>query len=145
MPPALQARFTLAESAVMAVVAAEVRTKGVCTLTIGHVAALAGVSATTVRNAMRQAVALALVRVEERRLTAWRNAPNRVTIVSAEWSAWVRLRRRGGGCNFVQPTHTGRKKGAFRGAKRKGRATWSQGQDEDWFGQNGRTNGHPGR
>src|SRR5215212_1029607 len=44
MPPAMASRFTLAEAAVLAVVAAEVRTKGACTLTIGHVAALAGVS-----------------------------------------------------------------------------------------------------
>ncbi len=84
MPPQLQARFTLAEAAVMAVVAAEVRVKGACTLTIGHIAALAGVSATTVRNAMRQAVMVGVIRVEERRLTAWRNAPNRITIGSPE-------------------------------------------------------------
>jgi hypothetical protein len=107
LPPQLQCRFTLAEAAVLAVVAAEVAKKGACTLCIGLIAAVAGVSETTVRNAMRQARKLGFVRVEERRVSAWRNLPNRVTILSPEWSAWLRLRRRGGGCNLAKATHTG--------------------------------------
>ena len=106
LPPRLAARFTLAEVAVLAVVAAEVARHGACTLTIGHIAALAGVSKQTVRNALHEAVRLGLVRVEERRLTAWRNAPNRVTITSPEWNAWLRLRRRRGGSKFVEATRT---------------------------------------
>jgi hypothetical protein len=47
MPPALASRFTLAEQAVLAVVAAEVVKHGACTLPISNVAALAGVSETT--------------------------------------------------------------------------------------------------
>jgi hypothetical protein len=112
MPPQLQARFTLAESAVLAVVAAEVGKKGACTLTIGHIAALAGVSKQTVRNALHEAVALGFVRVEERRLTAWRNAPNRVTIVSREWQTWLRMRRRGEGQSSLSPRIPGKKEGA---------------------------------
>src|SRR4051812_45538950 len=42
LPPALAARFTLAETAVLAVLAAEVLRHGACTLTVGHIAALAG-------------------------------------------------------------------------------------------------------
>src|SRR5215203_4843836 len=64
LPPALASRFTLAEQAALSVVAREVRGKGSCVLTVGHIAALAGVSETTVRNAMRQAKALGLVTVE---------------------------------------------------------------------------------
>ena len=112
MPPQLQARFTLAESAVLAVVAAEVRTKGSCNLTIGHTAALAGVCRKTVKTALREAVEHGLVRVEERRLTAWRNASNIITITSPEWNAWVRLRRRGVGVNPCPPRIQGRKEGA---------------------------------
>src|SRR3954447_11331720 len=52
LPPALAARFTLAETAVLAVLAAEVLKHSRCTLTVGHIAALAGVSETTVRNAL---------------------------------------------------------------------------------------------
>jgi len=108
----LQARFTLAESAVLAVVAAEVRVKGSCSLTIGHIAALAGVCRKTVKTALREAVEQGIVRVEERRLTAWRNAPNRVTITSPEWNAWLRLTRRGVGVNPCPPRIQGRKEGA---------------------------------
>src|ERR687884_214346 len=90
LPPALAARFTLAETAVLAVIAAEALRHGRCTLTIGHIAALAGVSETTVRNALRAARGLGLLSIEERRLTAWRNAPNVVRIVSREWQGGVR-------------------------------------------------------
>src|SRR4051812_40881762 len=104
MPPQLASGFTLAETAVLAVIAAEVRRHGACTLTVGHVAALAGVCGQTVRNALKAAQALGLVHVEERRVAAFRNKPNRVTIISREWLAWLRLRR--GGSKFVEPTPT---------------------------------------
>src|SRR5918997_5180029 len=110
LPPQIQSRFTLAESAVLSVIAAEVAGKGACTLTIGHIAALAGVCNQTVRNAMREAVGLGFLRVEERRLTAWRNAPNRVTITSAEWLSWLPLRPKGGGSKSFDPTPTGLRK-----------------------------------
>lgn len=100
LPPALAAQFTLAEQAVLAVVASEVKKHGACTLTVGHIAALAGVSETTVRNALRQAQALALLTIEERRRTAWMNYPNRVSIASKEWGLWLRL---GTGANSRTP------------------------------------------
>jgi hypothetical protein len=107
LPPGIAARFTMAEAAVLAVVAVEVAKRGACTLTIGHIAALAGVSETTVRNALREARGLGLLTIEERRLTAWRNASNVVRIVSAEWQAWLRLgASQGGGCKSVNPTIT---------------------------------------
>src|SRR3954453_21508161 len=94
LPPALAARFTLAEQAALAVVAAEHRRRGDCRLTNKEIADVAGVSITTVKNALRAARALGLISVEERRLSAFRNAPNIVRIVSPEWRAWLRL---GGG------------------------------------------------
>jgi hypothetical protein len=102
MPPALAARFTLAEQAVLAVVAAEHQAHGRCALTIGHIAALAGVCGQTVRNALKHAQAL--VHVEQRRVTAFRNLPNRTTIISREWLAWLRRRRTGS--KPVERTHT---------------------------------------
>ena len=65
-----------------------------------------------VRNALRAARGLGLLSIEERRLTAWRNAPNVVRIVSREWQAWLRLRApteraRGGGCKFPKATTEG--------------------------------------
>src|SRR4051794_41771954 len=82
LPPALAARFTLAETAVLAVLAAEVLRHSACTLTVGHIAALAGVSETTARNALREARGLGLLTIEERRLTAWGDAPKGGRVVS---------------------------------------------------------------
>src|SRR3954454_17998134 len=94
LPPALAARFTLAEQAVLAVVAAEHRKRGDCRLTNGELADVAGVSITTVKNAMRAARALNLLAIQERRLSAFRNDSNITKIISREWLAWLRL---GGG------------------------------------------------
>src|SRR5215203_2897079 len=103
LPPTLASRFTAAEPAVLSVVAEEARKHGTCTLTVGHIAALAGVPETTVKRALRAAQGLGLARIEERRLSAWRNAPNVVTITSPEWSTWLRMRRRGVGSNSQPP------------------------------------------
>jgi hypothetical protein len=101
----------------MAVVAVEVAAKGACTLTVGNIAALAGVSETTVRNAMNQAVMLGFVRVEERRVSYARSLPNRVTIMSPEWNTWLRLRRRGVGANSCSPRIPEKKDRAPNGAR----------------------------
>src|SRR5215208_171398 len=103
LPPALASRFTLAEQAVLAVIAAEHRKQGDCRLTNKEVADVAGVSVTTVKNALRVARALNLVSIEERRLTAFRNASNVVRIVSPEWRSWLRL---GGGGKSVPRSRT---------------------------------------
>jgi hypothetical protein len=111
LPPALAARFTLGEAAVLAVIASEVTKRGACSLAIGHIAALAGVCASTVKNALRAAHGLGLIRIEERRLTAWRNLPNLVTITSPEWLSWLRLGPKGGGGKFVPGTNTNLRNG----------------------------------
>ncbi|MCJ2074798.1 helix-turn-helix domain-containing protein [Methylobacterium sp. E-016] len=95
LPPGLAARFTLAEQAVLSLVAAETVRRKDCRLAVGHLAAITGVAETTVRNAIREAKKLGLVSVEERRVTGFRNDTNVVRIVSAEWTAWLRLTRKG--------------------------------------------------
>src|SRR3954462_6258858 len=111
LPPALAARFTLAEQSVLAGVAGEVVKHGASPLPIGNVAALAGVSETTVRNAIREARQLGLVHVEERRVSAWRNLPNRLTITSRDWCSWLAMRRKGVGANSCIPRIQESKKG----------------------------------
>jgi hypothetical protein len=110
LPPGLAARFTLAEAAVLALVAAEVARRGDCRLAIDNLAAVTGVSRTTVKNAIREAVRLGLLTVEERQVTGWRNDTNVVRITSREWTAWLRLARRtlpsGGGVKSATTTHT---------------------------------------
>jgi hypothetical protein len=103
LPPGLAARFTLAEQAVLSLVAAETVRRKDCRLAVGHLAAIVGVAETTVRNAIREAVKLGLVTVEERRVTGFRNDTNIVRIVSTEWTAWLRLARKGGVLN-VHPS-----------------------------------------
>lgn len=109
LPPGIAARFTLAETAVLAVVASEAVRRGDCRLCLDHIAAIAGVSRSTVKNAIREARKLGLLTVEERAQTAWRNLSNIVRIVSPEWTAWMRLARRplqGGGVKSVTGTNT---------------------------------------
>ena len=113
LPPGLAARFTLAEQAVLALIAAETVRRKDCRLAVGHLAAIVGVAETTVRNAIREARKLGLMTVEERRLTGFRNDTNIIRIVSPEWTAWLRLARRGGvssalggGCKSPKRTPT---------------------------------------
>ena len=103
LPPPLASRFTLAEQAVLSAVAAEHRKRGDCRITNKEIADVAGVSITTVKNALRAARSINLMSIEERRLTAFRNASNVVRIVSPEWRAWLRL---GGGGKSVPPSPT---------------------------------------
>ena len=121
LTPSLAARFTLAEQAALALVAAEVVRRKDCRLAVGQLAAIVGVAETTVRNAIREAAKLGLLTVEERRVTGFRNDTNIVRIVSPEWTAWLRLARRppvprsgfsrtaeqkGGGCKSANRTST---------------------------------------
>ena len=94
MPPAIAARFTMGEAAAIGVIVAEIAARGRCELSIGAIAGRAGVCATIVRNALRQARTLGLLHVEERRVARDRNRSNVVTIVSRELELWVRTRAR---------------------------------------------------
>lgn len=98
MPPQLAAHFTPAEAAALAVVAEEVRRNGRCEFPLDKIAAVAGVSRSSVRNALRSARLLGLVSVMERRHRGARSETNVIAIVSAEWLSWLDLgeKRRGG-------------------------------------------------
>lgn len=89
MPPALAARFTVGELAALRIVADAVRGTGDCRMTLGEIAARAGVGITTARRGLREAAALGLVTIEERRRHRRPNLPNVVRIVSATWRAWI--------------------------------------------------------
>jgi hypothetical protein len=123
LPPSLAARFSLAEQAVLALVAAETVRRKDCRLSVPNLAAVTGVAETTVRNAIREARKLGLLTVEERQITGFRNDTNIVRIVSPEWTAWLRLARtrdplsklgwsspaslaQGGGCKSANRTST---------------------------------------
>ena len=97
MPPALAARFTVGQLAVLRIVADEVKERGRCDRCLDALAARAGTCRRLAQGALREAERLGMIRIEERRLSAWRNDPNVVTITSPEWRTWLRLDG-GGGC-----------------------------------------------
>lgn len=57
----------------------------ICTLHIDAIAALAGCSRTSVKNALRQARLLGLVLVKERRIPGLPSFTNILSIISKEW------------------------------------------------------------
>jgi hypothetical protein len=98
MPPMLASRFTTGELAALRIVSDEIRERGTCRLTLGEIAARAGIGVTTARNALRYAARDGLVTIEERRRDKRPNLPNVVRIVSREWSLWLaRSKNRPGG------------------------------------------------
>lgn len=123
LPPGLACQFTQGEVAVMSVVARQVVKTGDCRLPLDHIAAIAGVSRSTVRNAMKQARLVGAVTVEERRLSRWRNAPNVVRIVSAAWVSWLRMGRledhREGGRKSVSRTTTEDSRSPLEGSQKR--------------------------
>jgi DNA-binding Lrp family transcriptional regulator len=94
LPPGLACQFTTGELAALRIIGDEWRTHGRCTLFIDAIAARAGVSRSTVKNAIRRARELGLVSVEERRATAFRNDSNVVRVISKEWRTWLAHGRR---------------------------------------------------
>jgi len=101
LPPALAARFTTGQLATLRIVADEVRARGQCDLTLGEIAARAGVGVTTARDAIRLAAGDGVLVIVERRRRGLPNLPNVLRIVSREWRAWI---TRGGGSKKSNPT-----------------------------------------
>ena len=109
LPPQIACQFTMGETAVLALVAAEVAKRGDCRLTIGNIAAVAGVSLSTARNALRTARLLGLLTSEQRRVARRRMTRTSSGSSLPEWwppgSASTPGRRRG--CKFPKAgTHT---------------------------------------
>lgn len=94
LPPALAARFTTGELAVLRIVADAVRDRSSCRLTVPEIAARSGTSETTVRRALKVAAGLGLITIQERRVPHRPNLSNVIRIISREWLMWT---KRGGG------------------------------------------------
>lgn len=121
LPPSVAAAFTTGELAVLRIVADEVRDRGRCTLHLAAIAARAGVCRKLAQNAIRHAIRLGLLHREERRWPGRVSLPNVLTIVSAEWKAWIGRgpRSKGIGGIKIAPTDT---KVSLREGKGAGRA-----------------------
>lgn len=90
VPPSLAAHFTTGELAVLRIIGDEWRGKGACVRSLAEIAARAGVSRTTTQNAIRQARAMGMLKVEERPVRGAKNLPNKITVVCDEWKSWLK-------------------------------------------------------
>lgn len=103
LPPALACRFTCGEIAALSVIAQENMRSGECCLPIAVIAARAGVSRTTVQNAVRECSRLGIASSRERRHRGRKSETNIVRIVSKEWTAWLAKRRQAIGSRNASP------------------------------------------
>jgi hypothetical protein len=90
LPRHLAPRLTIADMAVMRVVADEYVRAAACELSIAAIAARAGVCRKTAKRTIQKAQAERLVSVDERPIRGQRHKPNLVRIISLEWLKWLR-------------------------------------------------------
>lgn len=91
VPCGIAAAFTMAEIAVLSIIAGEVKRRGRCELPIDAIAAMAGVCRTVVQNACREARRLGLISLTERRRRGQKSATNIVEIIGLAWRSWLKL------------------------------------------------------
>ena len=104
LPPQLACRFTMAECAVLATIATEVARHAQCAMPLDKIAAIAGVSRSTAKTALRQAKALGLLSIEHRPDRPFKHLSNVIRITSPEWQAWLSMRRSSQGVKASPPT-----------------------------------------
>jgi hypothetical protein len=127
LPPSLACRFTTGEQAVLRIVGDECRDRGACLLSLGAIAARAGVCRKLAQTTVRLAVRLGLLKAEERRRAGQPNLTNVVTVVAKEWLSWLkRGPRRAGGDASQGASRRAGARGGERGGGKKGAPTDTQ-------------------
>lgn len=142
LPPRLRARFTAGENAVAAVIRAEVRRHGTCSLSHAAIAKCAGLlSVTVVKRFIREARRAGLIDVKHRPVRGDRHKPNVITIISREWMAWNEggARKGGGGTGVPPYQNTGENSSqkAGNGAERQTASTRGEAEKGLWRGSAG--------
>lgn len=91
MPPEIRACYSEAERAALAVIADRCRKKGFCDMCLDEIARVAGVSRTSVQNAIRKARSKAFehISVRERPQSFGKHLTNIIKIVSQSWRGWI--------------------------------------------------------
>ncbi|RUX16605.1 hypothetical protein EOA23_32910 [Mesorhizobium sp. M2A.F.Ca.ET.042.01.1.1] len=113
--PEFAGEFTEGESAALYIVMSDCRQHGKCDRSVKEIGDRAGVGPTTVRNALRKASTLGLLRVTERRQWRARNLTNHIVVVHRRQIAWITKFRPKLGLKFYP---TGFKKAASTGTYR---------------------------
>lgn len=136
LPPPIAAQFTTGEQAVLTVVATEVMASGACQFPLDKIAAMAGVSRSTAKNALRTAGKAGLLLTEIRPRRGQKNLPNRITITSKAWQAWLVRGPRDRGQKDHPHEYQNKKKGfstgrtepsRYAGQAVRGRKRWQEG------------------
>lgn len=91
MPPDVRALYSEAERAALAVIGEQCRRKGFCDLCIDEIANLAGVSRTSVQNAIRKARSpeRGQISVRERPQQRGKSLTNIIKIICRSWRGWI--------------------------------------------------------
>ena len=92
MPPALACQYTVGALAVLRIVGDEIHAKGACDLSLGEIAARAGVCRKLAQLTLRAAARDGLVTIERRPRPGRKNLSNVVRIISQQWLTWLRHR-----------------------------------------------------
>jgi hypothetical protein len=90
MPPQVRVGYTECERAVLTVVAMEIKRQGLCDLSVGELAARAGVSVRTVQNAVAEGVLQGHISRGERPQQGRKNLTNVLRVTSKEWLVWIK-------------------------------------------------------
>jgi len=90
LPVDLREHYTEGERAALTVIAGEIKQHGICELAIDHIAAVSGISRTTVHNAVRKAQRLMHVIVQARPRAGRKSLTNRVKVISKAWLSWIK-------------------------------------------------------
>lgn len=91
MPPAVRTAYSEAERAALSVIAEQCKRRGFCALSLDEIARLAGVSRTSVQNALRKARSKqhSHISMRERPQQGGKNLTNIIKITCASWLSWI--------------------------------------------------------
>jgi hypothetical protein len=90
MPSGMRTHYTEGERAVLRIIAGEYKRHGYCDLHVDEIARRAGVSRTTVQNALREAKRLGHIWKKERRIPGRKSHTNIIRVISREWLEWLK-------------------------------------------------------
>lgn len=126
LPPTVRHCYTMGEGAALAVIASEVKLHGACDWPIDRIAASAGVSRTTVQNALRVARLHKHVEVQSRPRKGMKNLTNIVRIISKDWMDWI---ERSIGFKKLHPTKTPDKRKGNERTERPAKRAYEKGEE----------------